>query len=211
MHDALHEPHGKKAMTVRQFAMLGVFLITAAMVTALYLVIPAAPGLAPGAKYSPITGEVDAGFVGIVNFGHWRLICDPASDKLRARQENICRVNQEVSIKDRPNEVILAANLRVLGSAQHAVLALRLPPTARVGDKILLRFGGYVLKVPVHECSAAQCLARTELNTDGWGELLDAAAIEAVLPASQDRRALVDIPVDGLAQAAAAMNKAQGL
>src|SRR5262249_32820425 len=156
---------------------------------------PAAPRMAAGAKYSPITGEVEAGFVGIVNFGHWRLICDPASDRPRAPQESICRINQEVSTKDRPNEVILAANLRAMGRSQRAVLALRLPPTARVGDKIVLRFGGYILKVPVHECSAVQCLARAELDTDSWGELLDAAAIQAVLPASQDRRALVDIPV----------------
>lgn len=198
-------------MTVRQFAMLGVFLVTAAVVTALYLVIPAAPRMAPGAKYSPITGEVEAGFVGIVNFGHWRLICDPASDKIRARQENICRLNQEVSTKDRPNDVILAANLRLIGRTQRATLALRLPPTARVGDKIVLRFGSYLLKVPVHECSAVQCLARTELDSDSWGQLLDASALQAVVPASQDRRALVDIPVDGLAQAAAAMSKAQGL
>lgn len=197
---------------VRQFAMLGVFLLTAALVTALYLLIPAAPGLAPAAaKYSPITGEVEAGFVGIVNFGHWRLICDPVSDKIRARQENICRINQEVSTKDRPNEVILAANLRLLGRTQRAALALRLPPTARVGDKIVLRFGEYVLKVPVHECSAVQCLARAELDGESWSELLDAAAMQAVLPASKGRRALIDIPVDGLAQAAAAMNKAQGL
>ena len=197
---------------VRQFAMLGVFLITAALVTALYLLIPAAPGSAPAsAKYSPISGEVEAGFIGIVNFGHWRLICDPASEKIKSRQENFCRINQEVSTKDRPNEVILAANLRMLARAEHATLALRLPPTARVGDKIVLRFGGHVLKLPVHECSAVQCLARAQLDGEGWSELLDAAAVQAVLPASQGRRALVDIPVDGLAQAAAAMSKAQGL
>ncbi len=197
--------------SVRQFATLGVLMITVALVTAIYLIIPAAPLPPPAsAKFAPITGEVDLGFVGIVNFGHWRLICDPASDKAKAPQDNICRLNQEVATSDRPNEVILAANLRVLGAGDHAAVVLRLPPTAHVGDKIVLRFGDHVLKLPVHECTAAQCLARGELDSDSWSELLAAAALEAVLPASQGQRALVEIPVDGLAQAAAAMNKAQG-
>lgn len=197
--------------SVRQYAMLGVLLITVALVTAIYLVIPAAPLPPPSAaKFAPITGEVDLGFVGIVNFGHWRLICDPAPGNAKTRQDNICRLNQEVATSDRPNEVILAANLRPPGSSDHAAIALRLPPTAHVGDKIVLRFGDSVVRLPVHECSAVQCLAHGELDGDVWNELLAAAALQAVLPASQGQRALVDIPVDGLAQAAAAMSKAQG-
>lgn len=199
-------------ISLRQFALLGVFMVTAALVTALYLMIPSPPVLnSATAKFAPITGEVEAGFVGIVNFGSWRLICDPASEKTKTRHNNICRLNQEVAVSDRPNEVILAANLRLLGRTHSAVVALRLPPTARVGDKIVLRFGEYVLKLPVHECSAVQCLARAEMDGEGWNELLAAVHLQAVLPASRGQRALVDIPVDGLAQAAAALSKAQGI
>ena len=150
-------------MTVRQFAMLGVFLITAALVTALYLVIPAAPRIGGGfAKYSPITGEVEAGFVGIVNFGHWRLICDPASDKIQSARKKI----SAASIRKSPPRIaptksssppICAPRAR----AEHAALALRLPPTAHVGDKIVLRFGDHVLKCRCTNVRPSQCLART--------------------------------------------------
>jgi invasion protein IalB len=159
-------------------------------------------------KGVPTIADVEAGFVGILNFGNWRLICDPAGE---GDAHNVCRINQEVSVRDRPNEVILAANFRVLHAAERTLIVMRLPPTAHVGDKIVLRFDEDVLKIPVHECSEVQCLARAELELERWEILLQSAALQAVLPAAGGRRALVGIPVDGLAQAAAALAKAQGL
>ncbi|MGQ0741816.1 MAG: invasion associated locus B family protein [Alphaproteobacteria bacterium] len=193
----------------QRLALLGALLVAVVAIPALYNLIPSAPALAPRASDMAIAGEVEAGFVGILNFGNWRLICEPVGEGSKA--ENICRINQEVSARDRPSEVILAANFRMLRKAQRTVLVMRLPITANAGDKVVLRFGDYVLKIPVQECTDGQCLARAELDFETWEGLLRSTAVQAVLPAAEGRRAMVDIPVDGLAQAAAALGRAQGL
>ncbi len=153
---------------------------------------------------------MDTGFIGIINYGHWRLICVPGSDAKADAHDNNCRVNQEVAPPGLPNQVLLAANLS--RSAGHPpVVMLRLPPTAHNGDTIMLRFGGAKLKTPVHGCSQSECVATAELSDEDWSALIAADGLQAILPTSVGQRALVDISSEGLAQAVAAMNKAEGI
>lgn len=172
------------------------------------LLTPAVPPPA-SANVAITAGEVDAGFIGIINYGRWRLICVPASGP-KSAPNNDCRVNQEVAPPGHPDQVILAANLRLSADRHHAVM-LRLPPTAHDGDMITLRYGDATLKAPVHACSQSECVARADLNDDDWNALIAAESLQAVMPTSIGERALVDISSDGLPQAVSALNRAEGV
>jgi invasion protein IalB len=154
--------------------------------------------------------EVDPGFIGIMNYGHWRLICVPARNAKAAAGDNDCRVNQEVAPPGLPDQVLLAANLSVSAGHNPSVM-LRLPPTAHDGDAILLRFSGTTLKASVHGCSQSECVATAELGDDDWSALIAAKGLQVILPTRIGQRALVDVSAEGLAQAVAAMNKAEGI
>jgi invasion protein IalB len=189
-----------------RLAVGGILALTVFLGGYFMLLTPALPPPA-SANVALTAGEVDAGFIGIINYGHWRLICVPANQPKSARDNN-CRVNQEVAPPGHPDQVILAANLRLSANHRRAVM-LRLPPTAHDGDIIMLRFGGAMLKTPVHGCSQSECVATADLSDDDWNILLAAEGLQAVLPTSMGQRALVDISADGLGQAVSAMKRAQ--
>jgi invasion protein IalB len=197
--------------------LLGVTLL-ASLAGAVYLIVatpPPAPVTAAGAPEQAIP----RGYVGLATFGRWRLICttgapppsaaQPASGARRA-QKNQCRINHEVADRAKPGQVILAANLSVVGPAKRPALMLRLPPTARDGDLIFLRADDVTrVRVVVRGCSEAECVAAGELSSDDWNHVLGAKALQVAFPALNRHRVLVDIPVDGLADAAHAMALAQ--
>jgi hypothetical protein len=100
---------GKQAI-VRSTALLLIGALAAVAAVAFYLVLGAP---APGEIFALFRGEqrIAPGFIGVANFGHWRLICLPGpatldglgaaaiptpADPPRAAVGNSCRINQEI-------------------------------------------------------------------------------------------------------------------
>src|SRR5687768_4022349 len=102
-----------------------------------------------GELANAVTGGsgVRAGYVGMVQFDDWRLICVPGPDArvavgpedTPANASNACRLNQEVTDPQQPGQIILAANLSTVGPLRKPALMMRLPPTFKPGNSITLR------------------------------------------------------------------------
>jgi invasion protein IalB len=168
------------------------------------------------------------GFVGMANFGHWRLICvrgpaplqgllaaSAAENKNAQAAGNACRVNQEIVAPGTPKEsssadVLAAANFSLLGAKRTPALMLRLPPTAEAGDPVRLRVDeGDVVTTMVRECGGGECLAAGSLTSAEWDKLAQAKTLQIAFPAAGKQAVLLDLPVDGLREAMAAMGRAQ--
>jgi invasion protein IalB len=160
-----------------------------------------------------VPAHIKPGYVGVTAFGDWRLICSHAAPAAAA-QSNQCRINHEVADRARPGQVpdkiIVAVNLGTIGTPKRAVVMLRLPPTAQTGDVALLRADDETrARVSVTACSATECAAGGPIADEDWEQLLDARSLQVAFPARNRQRVLVDIPVNGLADAAHAMAAAQ--
>jgi invasion protein IalB len=206
-----------------KFLILGATLASA--IAALYLAagMPALPGIA-GEVAAAIAGRnLTPGFVGMMQFGQWRLICVPgpgpgidmpssdlpASNSAPARF-NACRVNQEVTAAGNPDHVIIAANLSVVGANRSPVLMLRMPPTAQTGEKIALELEeGPALETTVRSCTKRECLAAGEPTREDWTRLVASRTLRVTFPAPGRQMVFVDLGTNGLAEAASAMTLAQ--
>jgi invasion protein IalB len=176
------------------------------------------------------------GFVGMAQYGQWRLICVPGPaglDRLgataaptgnsevppAAKSANACRINQEMPAPQpqknsggSPNQVIVAANFSLIGFKQTPVAMLRLPPTGRAGDPVGLRLDdGAVVQTPVRNCTVTECLAAGTLTASDWEHLSVAKSLEVVFPAAGGQWVLLALPVQGLSAAIAALKQAESL
>jgi hypothetical protein len=200
-----------------------------------------APTLLDFARVLKGGDRIAPGFVGVAQFGHWRLICVPGPPALNALSVpssgtaspaqgriNSCRVNGEMPAPEavaapspiaaatppvaapKPQAVLVAANFSMLGPMKRPALMLRLPPTARAGDVVGLRLdGGYAVRTAVRDCTAQQCLAAGALSDEDWAHLVVTKALQISFPAANRQGVLVDLPVDGLTEAAGALARAQ--
>jgi hypothetical protein len=177
--------------------------------------------------------RIAPGFVGVAQFGHWRLICVPGPPPLNGLSSatavpasvNACRVNGEMPApasaapavatpvavgSPTPPVVLVAANFSMVGPMKRPALMLRLPPTARAGDAVGLRLdGGYGVHTVVRDCTPQQCLAAGALSDEDWARLVVTKALQISFPAANGQGVLVDLPVDGLTEAAGALARAQ--
>jgi len=174
-----------------------------------------------------ISGEdaVAPGFVGVLEFGAWRLICAPGpqsalpalSSELQSIDPieepgttNTCRVNQEVGASDTPGHVILAVNLSMIGPQRRPALMLRIPSTAHAGDAITVEMSNAeAMQTMVRECFLDECVAANDLSQADWRSLIDTEMLQITFPSIDGQTAYVDLPVEGLAEAVAAMDVAQ--
>ena len=197
--------------------------LIAAAIGGLYLV-PGLSGLVGLTRSEP---RVTPGFIGMANFDQWRLICvpgpqqdglDPGSADVPAgspAKPNACRVNREMPAPQQdgaPGEaqVIVAANFSLIGPKQVPAAMLRLPATARPGDAISLRFDdGAVVKTMVRDCAATECLAAGTLTESDWDRLSAARSLQISFPAAGRQWVLLDLPVQGLSAAIAALKQAE--
>ncbi len=171
---------------------------------------------------------IASGFVGMANFGHWRLICvrGPAplqgllaasakENKSGQASGNACRVNQEIRApgaaqETSPADVLAAANFSLLGAKRTPALMLRLPPTAEMGDQVNLRMDeGDIVTTTVRECGGGECLAAGSLTAAEWDKLAQAKTLQIAFPAAGKQAVLLDLSVDGLREAMSAMSRAQ--
>lgn len=172
-------------------------------------------------------GDIAPGFVGMANFGHWRLICvrgpaplkgllSASAAKSNSAQEsgNACRVNQEIrapgASQGSSADVLAAANFSLLGAKRTPALMLRLPPTAEAGDPVRLKVDdGDIVTTTVRECAAGECLAVSSLADGEWDKLARAKTLQIAFPAAGKQPVLLDLSVEGLREAMAAMSSAQ--
>jgi invasion protein IalB len=168
------------------------------------------------------------GFVGMANFGHWRLICvrgpaplrgllaaSAAEAKSSEATGNACRVNQEIRAPGAPADtsspdVLAAANFSLLGAKRTPALMLRLPATAEAGDSVRLRVDDRdVVTTTVRECAGGECLAAGALTDTEWDKVMQARTLQIAFPAAGKQPVLLELSIEGLREAASAMSRAQ--
>ena len=187
---------------------------------------------APGEILARLRGEpvIARGFVGMANFGHWRLICIPGPAPLNgltpapgnaaantAQNGNACRINQEMPAPEasgqasaQPAKVLIAANFSLVGDRRTPAAMLRLPPTAQPGDAISLKFDdGAVVKAMVRDCAASECFATGAMSEADWNRLALAKSLQVTFPVADRQWVLLDLPVEGLSTAMAALARAE--
>jgi len=195
-----------------------------------YAVLGAPP---PSEILARIRGEptIARGFVGMANFGRWRLICIPGPAPLNgltpapsdggnsaaAQKGNACRINQEMpapeasgQASEQPAKVLIAANFSLVGERRSPAAMLRLPPTAQPGDTITLKFDdGAIVKTMVRDCAASECFATGALSEADWNRLALAKSLQVTFPVADRQWVLLDLPVEGLSTAMAALARAE--
>jgi invasion protein IalB len=173
-------------------------------------------------------GTIAPGFVGMANFGHWRLICvhgpaplqgllaaSAADAKNPKATSNACRVNQEIRAPGSPadassSDVLAAANFSLLGAKRTPALMLRLPATAEAGDSVQLRVDDAdVVATTVRECGDGECLAAGALTTAEWDKLAQARTLQIAFPAAGKQPVLLELSTEGLREAMSAISHAQ--
>jgi invasion protein IalB len=173
-----------------------------------------------GELAAAVTGGngIRPGYIGVVEFEDWRLICVPGPDarvaigpgETEPEAPNACRLNQEVRDPQQPGQIVLAANLSTVGPFRKPALMLRLPPTFRPGNSIALRIDqDRVVRTAVRDCSASECLAASDLSDEDWARLIAAMELQVMFPVTEGSMAFVDLSVAGLSDAAASLNLAQ--
>jgi invasion protein IalB len=177
--------------------------------------------------------RIARGFIGVANFGRWRLICAPgpasfgalangtpaAQDRApgKAATGNTCRVNQEMPTPpqaaasgEAPPQVIVAANFGLVGTKSTPAAMLRLPPTAETGDVIRLRFDdGSEINTKVRDCAAGECFAAGTLSGEEWRHLSATNTLQVTFPVTGRQWVILDLPVQGLSAAIAALGRAE--
>lgn len=210
-------------MAAKAFRYAAIVLFSAALLVVAYIAAgsPKLPtGLAELSSALTRRSDVQPGFVGVQNFGAWRLICveapsiavPPLADAAPAEpiKASACRLNQEVPAQDEPGRVVLSANLSTVGPRASPALMLRLPGSFRSGDSILLRIDDTdVLRSSVRDCTEFECVAANDLSEEDWARIIAAQDIQVNFPMSDGKQVYVKLGVDGLADGAAALEAAQ--
>jgi invasion protein IalB len=174
--------------------------------------------------------RITSGFIGVAEFGRWRVICIPSPASLdgldgsavpapppavKPGGGNACRINQEMPASGEnpatapPAQVIVAINFSLVGSRRTPSAMLRLPPTARPGDVITLRFDdSSVVKTMVRDCADTECLAAGNLTPEDWQHLSATNSLQVTFPALARQWVILNLPVQGLAAAIDALDRA---
>jgi hypothetical protein len=213
---------------MRRSLLLGSVVAVAAAAAVSYVGASLRPGLLAFGKAQP---RIQPGFIGIADFGKWRLICVPAPSMMEGlgplaqpgappapaqkAKGNTCRINGEmVAPAAAPDSkstspVIFAANFSLVGPKRMPAAMLRVPATARPGDAISVRFEDQAtIKTIVREC-ATECLAAGDLTSADWAHLSTAKSLQVTFPAAGGQLVLLDLPVSGLADAIGALDRAE--
>lgn len=217
----------RRVLGVSTVALASAAIITAVFLASAYTDAAVSPG--PGAteipNYDDSSGVVAPGFVGSATFGDWSLICAAAPaiaeadapfdrpDASPAEQmaRNNCQLTQQIMSRDEPRRLVLAANLSLVGSRRHPALMLRLPATVQAGDSVVMRADGdSAAEALVRDCAPGECMAADSLSDAEWARLIGADALQVVFPMDEGPLVFVDLGVDGLSEAAAALQLAQG-
>ena len=175
--------------------------------------------------------RIAPGFVGVAEFGRWRVICVPGPASLdgldastapgpqpnvKPSSGNACRINQEMPASTEspagppsPSQVIVAVNFSLVGPRRTPSAMLRLPPTARAGDVITLRFDdSSLVKTMVRDCADMECLAAGTLSPEDWQHLSSTNSLQLTFPALARQWVILNLPVQGLAAAIDALKSA---
>jgi invasion protein IalB len=212
----------------RTLILLGMALAVI-MFAALYFALGAP---APSALLALARGgdRITPGFIGVAEFGRWRVICIPGPSSLDSLDTstapspqpnvkpsggNACRINQEMPASAEsptgplPSQVIVAVNFSLVGPRRTPSAMLRLPPTAQAGDVITLRFeDSSVVKTMVRDCAPTECLAAGTLTPQDWQHLSTTNSLQVTFPALARQWVILNLPIQGLAAAIDALHSA---
>ncbi|MBI3678052.1 MAG: TonB family protein [Proteobacteria bacterium] len=134
----------------------------------------------------------------------------PARTAVRPVTMGRCHVMMIFHSKQNPEQAVMAVSFRLLGLSRSIAMIIRMPPLAKKGDTVLLELGDQGVKLPVVGCTDKDgCTALSGFSVDQ--ETLLVAASQATLefpPGHDGMQPTVRLPMDGLAEAIAAMHRA---
>lgn len=203
----------------------------AAFALAAFSLVLAAPVLTELLSFAQSERPIAPGFIGVANFGEWRLVCIPGPPTLDGLAEaapapqtqpvgNSCRINQEMPAPNQepgqggtplPNgrRVIIATNFSLVGETRTPAALIRLPATAEPGDVITLSFDNDAeIKTMVRDCSS-ECVATATFSGAEWARLSTARSLRVTFPLAGRQWVVLNLPVAGLSEAIAAMDRAE--
>ncbi|HEY2068320.1 MAG TPA: invasion associated locus B family protein [Rhizomicrobium sp.] len=211
--------------------------IIGAVLAVIFLGVLAYLGLSPNTHGLAGAASVDAGFVGVQQYGPWQLACGkpqpgetPAaktsaggiplslsggSPSLTAEQASRklgrCRATLIYLKKDNPKQLILVVSFRYTVAGDKLAVIVRFPQIAQKGDTILLQVTDKAgLKLPVVQCGTEGCFAAGLLGGDAQTLIVNGQRAVMVFPTKKDAKPLImPIPLTGLKGALQGMLKAE--
>ena len=109
-----------------------------------------------------------------------------------------------------PPQVILTVSLSLVGPTKRPALMLRLPATLKPDDVVTLRDDdSFAIDAVVRECDEQECMAADSLTDEEWMRLVAADTLQVVFPFDETQLVSVDVGVNGLPAAVAALIEAQ--
>jgi Invasion associated locus B (IalB) protein len=178
------------------------------------------PVASPGNSSTP--SGIEAGFVGVKAFGAWRLVCGAPQSPGNAPNQSAsaagkpaaigrCRTILEYTRNNDPRQVALAVSFRFIKKIDALLLVVRIPPTAKKGDVLLLQIGQKGVRIPVAVCGGAACVAVATMGPAAQNLILGASQGSLILlPGKDGKRPAVRVPLMSLPPAIAAMRTAEG-
>lgn len=162
--------------------------------------------------------NIQAGFVGEMPFGAWKLMCQnlqqPAAEAQAASPKRLCRANARVMLKTKDNQQILAAGFNVLmiDTVDHPAILFRLPLGARAAQSIGFAIDRNTLfRAPIR-CSDKECVAQGALPAQALEQMKTGKTLMLVYTVrdkeQKDRKIRVDQMLYGFPEAYSAMSVA---
>ncbi len=173
--------------------------------------------------------SVETGFIGARRIGPWILACAKPDKKSAPMPFSLgpgkpgmsapppssqplgrCRTFLAYRAKANPKQVILMISFRLTAPAQRLAMIVRLPPIAKKGDRVTLRWGKTAAALPVTGCEKGLCVAVGRFQPGSEAALLSQKSAQLILPPGpKGKRIGVDVPIFGLPAAVAAMRRAE--
>ena len=162
--------------------------------------------------------NIQAGFVGEMPFGAWKLMCQnlqqPAAEAQAAAPKRLCRANARVMVKTKGDQQILAAGFNVLmiDTIDHPAIMFRLPLGARAAQTIGFAIDKNTLfRAPVR-CSDKECVAQGALPAEALEQMKAGKTLMLVYTVrdreQKDHKIRVDQMLYGFPEAFSAMSVA---
>jgi invasion protein IalB len=184
-----------------------------------------------GRTADAVAAAPSVSFTGSQRIGDWTLVCTPAAQQSAKPQAPIpfsltgrpparqvqdqalgrCRTSLFLANKTNPQQILFAANFRLIWQTHALTLILRFPPSGQKGPIALIRAGDKGIRIPVLTCTADVCTAAGRLDASAEALLYQNKNAVFVFPpgGDKDKQVVLPMPLAGLQQAIAKMRQVE--